>query len=99
VAIVASGAIQARKNYIKFTFFKCRYKKMACHKLIWRNIRSVLINNKAFLSRQPATIAKGDVIVPEYRLTTLPSGFRVASENLEMPTATVNLSTQLYVHT
>ena len=48
------------------------------------------LNSKALLSRKPATIAKGDVVKPDYRLTTLQSGFRVASENLEMPTATVN---------
>lgn len=55
--------------------------------------------NKAFLSRQPATIAKGDAaIASNYRLTTLSSGFRVASENLEMPTATVCILIQKYTY-
>jgi hypothetical protein len=53
-----------------------------------KNASQLLLDKKTFIS-QSATAVQGEVIVPEYRLTILPSGFRVASENLEMPTATV----------
>ena len=50
--------------------------------------------SNSFTSRtiiSPAASQKIVVEAPETRITTLPSGFRVASENTRMPTATVSL--------
>ncbi|KAF7638025.1 hypothetical protein Mgra_00002478 [Meloidogyne graminicola] len=45
--------------------------------------------SKANFSHQ--SMAKPNIIDSGYKLTTLPSGFRVASETLKMPTATVGI--------
>ena len=54
-----------------------------------KNLFSTTILSRAHLSQQP--IVKPNIMDSGYRLTTLPSGIRVASETLKMPTATVYL--------
>nr|CAD2180117.1 unnamed protein product [Meloidogyne enterolobii] len=54
----------------------------------FKNLSSTVISSKAF-SHQPNV--KSNIIDSGYKLTTLPSGFRVASETLKMSTATVGV--------
>ncbi|CAK5020696.1 unnamed protein product [Meloidogyne enterolobii] len=53
----------------------------------FKNLSSNVISSKANFSHQPNV--KSNIIDSGYKLTTLPSGFRVASETLKMSTATV----------
>lgn len=53
----------------------------------FKNLSSNVISSKAHFSHQPNV--KSNIIDSGYKLTTLPSGFRVASETLKMSTATV----------
>uniref|UniRef100_A0A914MHB6 Mitochondrial processing peptidase beta subunit n=1 Tax=Meloidogyne incognita TaxID=6306 RepID=A0A914MHB6_MELIC len=55
----------------------------------FKNLSSNVISSKAHFSHQPNV--KSNIIDSGYKLTTLPSGFRVASETLKMSTATVGV--------
>ncbi|CAK5038052.1 unnamed protein product [Meloidogyne enterolobii] len=55
----------------------------------FKNLSSNVISSKAHFSHQPNV--KSNIIDSGYKLTTLASGFRVASETLKMSTATVGV--------